>query len=205
VKLTPDGKTLVVLGKEPPLRVWNLADEKEVLLQNRDWDSGAGGLGLTPDGRLLVGGSGGGIIRVWDPATRQNRSILRHEGPITAVGISPDGKVVVSAGGGRLKFWSVATKAVLADVPQGGVDTPTPLGLTFSPDGKQLAVSLPKRVQLWDMADLKLPRTEGRLAPPSGPWPDLQGGGLAQLPRPAVALTGYRLDRNRPPEEQAQD
>lgn len=55
------------------------------------------GLAFTPDGRgLLAGGSDGSLI-LWDVATGRERVRLLENGPaITAVAVSPDGKVLVS-------------------------------------------------------------------------------------------------------------
>ena len=41
-----------------------------------------------------------GTVRIWDPATGQQRATLTgHTGPVTAVAIAPDGTWLASAGG----------------------------------------------------------------------------------------------------------
>ena len=53
---------------------------------------------IAPDGTWLASGGDDGSVRIWDPATGQQRATLTgHAGPVTAVAIAPDGSWLASA------------------------------------------------------------------------------------------------------------
>ena len=68
---------------------------------------------IAPDGTWLASGGDDGSVRIWDPATGQQRATLTgHAGPVTAVAIAPDGTWLASAGGvatGSVRIWDPAT------------------------------------------------------------------------------------------------
>jgi WD40 repeat protein len=79
---------------------------------------------------------------------------FRHGDPISAVALSPDGKLAASAAGGSDVFlWEVPggkRRAVLSG------PAARPLSLTFSPDGRTLAGHASGQLRLWDTASGKL-------------------------------------------------
>jgi WD40 repeat protein len=115
----------------------------------------AGPLAFSPDGNVLVVGSGRSLI-LWDVASA--REVARLEGHMDAVralAFSPDGHTLASGGADHsVRLWQVASPA--ASLPK----EPTILGgaapvtsLRFSPDGKHLAAgSADNKVRLWDVA-----------------------------------------------------
>ena len=79
-------------------------------------------------GRHLAGQRGGddGSVRIWDPATGQQRAVLAgHAGPVRAVAIAPDGTWLASGGDdGSVRIWDPATgrqRAALAAPTAGPV------------------------------------------------------------------------------------
>jgi WD40 repeat protein len=64
------------------------------------------GLALSPDGRLAVLGHGR-LVKIWDVANNTDlRPLVGHTANVTAVGMTPDGRLVVSGSqDGMLKVW----------------------------------------------------------------------------------------------------
>ncbi len=121
-------------------------------------------MAYSPDGRFLATAGGEevvkedgkpGELRLWEAATgREVRRFTRHEGPITSVAFSPDGKVLASAGFDKAaRLWDVETGKELATLI-GHRDRVQ--AVAFSPDGRLLATgSLDRTVKLWDVATRK--------------------------------------------------
>ena len=92
----------------------------------------------SPDGRLFVRGIGHPTAAICEVATGKTRHALEgHEGKITSLAFSPDGKTVLT--GSRedsVIFWDAATGRRLRQVTvRGGVRS-----LAYAPDGERLLV-----------------------------------------------------------------
>jgi WD40 repeat protein len=128
---------------------------------------GAWAVDFATDGRLLASGGGEGAVKLWDPATGEERARLTgHTGTIEAVAFSPDSTKLATAGGlrdGMVRLWDVHTGALCAVF---GIKLPAHFdvlakSVTFSPDGTMLAAGLRKEIDdhglggvvvLWDIA-----------------------------------------------------
>jgi eukaryotic-like serine/threonine-protein kinase len=105
----------------------------------------------------------------WEYLSRRVSDELRvlkgHRASVEKLAVSPDGRTLASADGlGEIRLWDLATGECRVFTPRapGGV-----FDLTFSPDGKTLAVSAligPGDVVLWDVATGV---RKGRLSGPS--------------------------------------
>jgi WD40 repeat protein len=108
---------------------------------------------VSPDGKLIASGgtgSDGGVIKLWNSATRQEIAMLTgHGGTVQAVAFSKDGRLLASGEMYSIvKIWDVASKKELATLKghTGGVN-----GVAFSPDGKTVAsASTDQKIILWD-------------------------------------------------------
>lgn len=145
--LSPDGKTIVVLGAEsnPPvvLRLFDLASGKEIasLTNTSPW----GRCEFSPDGKTLVAGTHDGTVFLLDPATLRPRKQygiydearvpIRDDGFWTV--LSPDGK--------RLAYGSFRKSLFVLETETGKVlhrqiDLPNGvMSMAFSPAGTMLA------------------------------------------------------------------
>jgi WD40 repeat protein len=139
-------------------------------------ENGTVAIAATADGKHLVSGSRLGDVNSWDLATQEALCSYRgHNGTITAIAITDDGRWAASAqepkeitqarfGTGALpaaaisvvvKVWNAATGRERFSLPghANRVDQ-----LAFSRDGRLLASSGPDAVKIWDMATGKLLR-----------------------------------------------
>ncbi|MFO0872218.1 MAG: hypothetical protein U0935_25100, partial [Pirellulales bacterium] len=103
------------------------------------------------DGRQLLTVSENSAS-LWDRASGGLLANLRVHTSITALDISPDGRLLATAGAeGVIKLWSTETRQPLrrlAGLPQAGQRT---TWLEFSPDNRWLVAATGSVVQLWDV------------------------------------------------------
>lgn len=141
----------VLVGKGQPLAPHATVSRPAAIPGVRSWSIElAGHLGFvqsitwSPKGDVIAtGGERDLSVRLWDRDGNLMRVLLGHEGRVTSVAFSSDGALLASAdvvvGGSNhsLRIWDVASGACKAIVP-------LPLWnarITYSPDGKLLAVS----------------------------------------------------------------
>jgi WD40 repeat protein len=111
------------------------------------------------DGRWLASGDWGGVVRLWDVATRVARPALAvSEDEVSAVAFAPDARTLAVAAGPVVQLWEVATGRRVARLEghEGKVNC-----LAYSPDGTRLASgSYDRTVRLWEVA--RIQATPGR-------------------------------------------
>jgi WD40 repeat protein len=88
---------------------------------------------------------------VVDPLTGKGTERQAHDGDMTTVAVSPDGKYLIAGGEDRaVSVWEVGTMKRLAQWT--AADGPI-TDVAFAPDGKTVAIGDAKGVvQVWDLA-----------------------------------------------------
>jgi WD40 repeat protein len=146
VAFVGDGKLLASAGADKTLRLWDVAEGKEVEKLTGHADKVLA-VAASVDGKLLASGDGGGGVIVWDVKTRKALHTLDGQhGDARAVAFSRDGKILAVGGGGfdkatrkergEIRLWDAATGKAMATLDAGEKRVTS---LSFDPDGKVMA------------------------------------------------------------------
>lgn len=151
---SPDGTSLagpsLDRSASASILVWNLANREATGLGPPG--SPATHLAFTSDNRFLVAKGMEGRIRVWDRASKTERtSIDANTSYLAAISLSPDGKSVASSGPDRyLRLWSVDSGVEVGKL-KGHMKAI--LGIAFHPDGRHIVTGdSGGSIFLWDIA-----------------------------------------------------
>jgi WD40 repeat protein len=147
----PDSKTLVSMGRDQLLHVWQ-TESGEEMHQFSEGTPVAGGnvaalrLGggastrpvFSPDSKTLAIPSGNSI-RMWDVATGKDQPLSDgHRGAITHVAVARDGKTAVSRGADNIiRSWHLAESCEIGRFQE----PPGTTNVAVSPDGRNVAVA----------------------------------------------------------------
>jgi WD40 repeat protein len=169
--LSPDGKKLATGSYDQQIKVWNVADGRE--LHTLVGHNGAiFDLAFHPNSRVLASASADRTIKLWD--TERGSRLETFSQPTKeqyAVAFSPDGKKCYGAGGdNRIRVWGLSESMAENTNPllitrfahEGAI-----IKLDFSIDGKTLASAAEDRtVRLWNATEVK----ERLLLPKQNDW-----------------------------------
>lgn len=111
---------------------------------------GAPALAVSPDGRLLAVGAGGGELVLWDLARRAELGRLAgHGGNVAAVAFQPGGGLLATGGAdGLVRLWDVSERQPVRTLKG---HTRGVLAVAWAPDGRRLASGgEDQTVRLWD-------------------------------------------------------
>jgi WD40 repeat protein len=151
LRVTPDGRTVLVGGGDGTLWAVDLADPSQRRVLGRH--PSVRHLSLSPDGRLLATGGGSTDVHVWDWLNGE----LVHTISIptwASVAFSPDGRWLVTSGIER-GLWDVRSWEPVARF-QDPPSTSHFGQFVFSPDSKLMVVRVaPDTIELIDMEHLE--------------------------------------------------
>jgi WD40 repeat protein len=149
--LSPDGQLLATGDGDGLIKLWDVANFKEIVTLPRAEES-IRSLAFSSDGKILISAHWSDILRLWDVRTRVKIGTLFE---VTSgekkVRFLPEGHLVACATrDGAVTIWDIANKSQIAMMQ--GSETPRP-ALAISPDGKTMASASGHRdILLWDLA-----------------------------------------------------
>ncbi len=138
IAYSPDGSTLAVTGREISFLDAYTGKQK---LSMKGHNGGTTGIAFSPDGCLFASGGMDGMVNVGDLMTRKLVASFEHPAQVRGLAISPDGETLATIAWGdpqaprTLTLWNIRTRRKKTELKCN-----TEKNLTFSPDGRMLAV-----------------------------------------------------------------
>jgi WD40 repeat protein len=158
VAVTLDGKTIAIgsgdgaYGGDCQVRILDATS-----LQLRHVLSGhggrVGGLAFSPDGNLLVSGSGDHTASLWDVGTGHLLRVFSgHEGEVKCVAFSSNGGRLLTAGAydGTVRLWNTETGELRRTFRDFGPQ-PYVWSVAFSNDGTEVVAGTEGMVRIWEL------------------------------------------------------
>jgi WD40 repeat protein/tRNA A-37 threonylcarbamoyl transferase component Bud32 len=130
---TPDGRWALLHGPDRSIRVWDLVEQKEFLIDDGSGNPRYGT--LSDDGTLFAHATQEHTIIVGEVATGRRRAVLRgHTDEIDTLDFTPDGtRLITSAADRTARTWDIATGKQV-NLFQAPLEVNRPL--VISPDGR---------------------------------------------------------------------
>lgn len=169
VAYSPDGGTIVSASRDKTVRMWdaNTGENIKTLSGHKDIIVT---VAYSPDGNTIISGGWDGMLHRWDAQTGQPLKTFKlhtgvlhfprgHAGAITHTTYSPDGETIVTAGGdGTMQWWDAHTGENQKTFTEYVSGSRT---ITYSPDGKKIAVTAGGEVNLWNASGKHLKTLTG--------------------------------------------
>ena len=165
---TQDGLTIISGGQDATIRVWDVANEKEIA-KLIGHDGPVYGLVLMPDNNKLVSIADKDLaVKIWDLESRTLlTSLAPNSAHVNAVAVSPDQRYLVTGGDdGIARFWDIDRGIMLRYIEHSqGIYT-----ITISPDGRHMlcgskkapTTDTPGTIWIWDFElGVELRKLEG--------------------------------------------
>ena|GEM_PF-212265 len=150
IAFSPNEKIFATGDSVGDIRLWNLADSKQMLICKGHTYS-VQSVVFSPDGKTLASGSSDRTVKLWDIHMGQFLNTLQgHTNSVRSVAFSPDSQTLASGSEDHtVKLWDIHTGQCLNTL-QG--HTNLVRSVAFSPDSQTLASgSFDHTVKLWDI------------------------------------------------------
>lgn len=137
VRVHQDGQRLVTAGDDHIVRVFSLADGKQIhrLVKHTDW---VRTVDFSPDGKQIASGGNDRLIHLWNAESGEwEVELAGHEQAISQLHYSHDGKLLVAAGFQKqIHVYDVLERKLVNELDGPCPDMRT---VAFSPDDTQVA------------------------------------------------------------------
>src|SRR5208283_1485701 len=156
VSKDPNTPLVVSASEDCTVRIWSLTDSHAVVVQH---PAPVLAVACTPPGsesNLCLSGASDGKGRLWKLDGKIGELALelqgQHDGAITSVAFSPDGKVCVTGGDDReICLWDTATGALRYHFPAGHRNAVT--SLRFTPRSQLVSAGHDNTLRLWTVGE----------------------------------------------------
>lgn len=157
IAFSSDGIHLATEARDETGRIWNLKTGKYMVLPRLSGPVAA--IAFSPDGKWLVTEASRSAAKVWDVTTGWDDDAQKekeatftldgHQGYISAVAFSPDGKFIVTASAdGTARVWSASTGKLITELNGHLLSVSS---AAFSPDSKLVVTaSADNTARVWE-------------------------------------------------------
>jgi len=152
VAISPQGRTRIAVGlADGTVETWDVLTGTKWLSCQGHTDSVIS-VSFSPDGSMIVSGSGDNTLRLWDAKTGEaiGQPLSGHTGAVNSVAFNPDGNTVASGSFDKtVRLWDVNTGKAIGQLFSHAQPVTS---VAFSPDGNTIVSgSWDNTVWLWDL------------------------------------------------------
>ncbi len=156
---SPDGKVLAVADGSERVRLWTVADGREIFRfpapEERLYS-----VDISPDGTLIAAGASNGRIRVWRMSDGKEIRHFQQDEKCGSLDFGPDSETLASGGADTVYVWRVAQHSGPVILPH----PKTVSSVRFAPKGKAVITSAHDRIlRVWNAETGALARASGPL------------------------------------------
>ena len=139
--LATDGRQLISGTRDGRIRIWNLdQDEAGEIVEKHLYAHEYGNFIFSPDSKWMAGGCDGNIVKIWDAATLQVRSILTNATYVAA--FSKDSQSVLVSTMGGSPHWENLESPVARAVPSYKGNLKSMIAVDLTADRRVAALGL---------------------------------------------------------------